>query len=205
MDMGHGTRDTEMDMDRTWGGDTDRPFKDLDFRYRISVKSLIWYPHNVGLCPLEFDIAGSDIRLNPISFITEFYIIQKILNIKYSQRVTASSPKYRPLVVLLICCWDYLYYLVVTMSEYYLSRGDGPGPNSWRPGCCCCCCSCCCRLGEGWDPNHKCENFWQTGEVSVVIKENKLKWLKQEKMKEKENGGGGGITQVSSLQSRKYN
>jgi hypothetical protein len=47
-----------------------RGFIQINFGYEILDKSLFRYP-NVGLCAFQSDIGRSDIRLSPISLITD--------------------------------------------------------------------------------------------------------------------------------------
>jgi hypothetical protein len=54
----------------------------LDVGYWISDKSLFRYRYNVGLCSLQSDIRSSDIKLSPISLITEIGVSAHLWNSK---------------------------------------------------------------------------------------------------------------------------
>jgi hypothetical protein len=67
---------SDTDTDRDTGSVKDSEKNILRFGFRISIKvySDIGIQHNIGLCPLQFGIEGSDFMLSPISFIMDIVL-----------------------------------------------------------------------------------------------------------------------------------
>jgi hypothetical protein len=68
------TQDISSQMRAPFFSATVLIYECLDVGYRISDKSLFRYQYNVGLRSLQSDIGSSDIKLSPISLITDIRV-----------------------------------------------------------------------------------------------------------------------------------